>query len=57
MSLLTNSYAAWHWSLFRADLTSTIFAHCMAKKLLKKMAGAWRLELQTYGFGDRRSTN
>ena len=21
------------------------------------MAGAWRLELQTYGFGDRRSTN
>ena len=22
-----------------------------------RMAGAWRLELQTYGFGDRRSTN
>ena len=21
------------------------------------LAGAWRLELQTYGFGDRRSTN
>jgi hypothetical protein len=29
----------------------------MAKKPLKTMAGAWRLELQTYGFGDRRSTN
>ena len=41
------------------DLNKTFSGSRLGKLLtiIVKMAGAWRLELQTYGFGDRRSTN